>query len=71
MQNLTNAQILVRFYDLCFEYWHPKILSDLARGIRVPMRIDHATVYGDFGHFARVLIDIDLANKLPQSLILD
>ncbi|KAF3449124.1 hypothetical protein FNV43_RR09849 [Rhamnella rubrinervis] len=32
-QKLTNAQIWVRFYNLNWEFWHPHILTDLARGI--------------------------------------
>lgn len=70
-QKLTNAQIWVWFNDLCFEYWHPKIPNDLALGIRVPLRIDHPTLSRDFDHYVCVLIDVDLATKLMQSLILD
>ncbi|KAF3432595.1 hypothetical protein FNV43_RR27335 [Rhamnella rubrinervis] len=34
------------------------IISDLARGIGVPLKIDNATLTGNFGHFARVLVDV-------------
>ncbi|KAK0593385.1 hypothetical protein LWI29_035802 [Acer saccharum] len=67
----SNAQVWVRFYDLSWEYWHPKIISDLARGIGVPLRLDKATVEGDFGHFARVLVDIDVSTVPPSSLLLE
>ena len=59
-QKNTNVQVWVRFYDLPWAYWHPQILSDVARAIGVPLKIDQATINGDFDHFARVLIDIDL-----------
>ncbi|KAK0605024.1 hypothetical protein LWI29_021929 [Acer saccharum] len=67
----SNAQVWVRFYDLSWEYWHPKIISDLARGIGVPLRLDRATVEGDFGHFTRVLVDIDVSTVPPSSLLLE
>ncbi|KAK0576865.1 hypothetical protein LWI29_024624 [Acer saccharum] len=63
--------VCVRFYDLSWEYWHPKIISDLARGIGVPLRLDRATVEGDFRHFARVLVDIDVSTVPPSSLLLE
>ncbi|KAK0581768.1 hypothetical protein LWI29_017716 [Acer saccharum] len=53
------------------EYWHPKIISDLARGIGVPLWLDKAIVEGDFGHFARVLVDIDMSTVPPSSLLLE
>lgn len=55
LQNLTNAQICVKFYDLYFEYWHPNILLNLVCGIKVLLRIDQITLSGDFSHFLRFL----------------
>lgn len=46
------------------EYWHPKILLDIARGIGTPLKIDKATIEGDFHHFARVFVELDLLVKL-------
>ncbi|KAK3192977.1 hypothetical protein Dsin_024287 [Dipteronia sinensis] len=66
-QCTTNAQIWVRFYDLPWEFWHPQIFSDMARGIRIPLKFDRATLEGDYGHFARMLIDVDLSKPLPDS----
>ncbi|PON42039.1 Zinc knuckle CX2CX4HX4C [Parasponia andersonii] len=34
----------------------------------VPLKIDQATLNGDFGHFARVFMDIDLKNHLLDSI---
>ncbi|KAK3222072.1 hypothetical protein Dsin_009097 [Dipteronia sinensis] len=46
-------------------------LISLARGIRVPLLLDRATREGDFGHFARVLVDIDMSTVPPSSLLLE
>ncbi|KAK2638106.1 hypothetical protein Ddye_025901 [Dipteronia dyeriana] len=35
--------------------------TKLARGIRVPLRLDKGTIDGDFGHDARVLVDVDMS----------
>ncbi|PON43415.1 hypothetical protein PanWU01x14_274380, partial [Parasponia andersonii] len=36
----TNAQAWVRFHELPWVYWDRQILSDLARGVEVPIRFD-------------------------------
>ncbi|PON70649.1 Zinc knuckle CX2CX4HX4C [Parasponia andersonii] len=67
-QKTTNGQVWVYFYELPWEFWHPQILSDLARAVRAPLKIDQATLNGNFGHFARVLVDIVLKNLLLDSI---
>ncbi|KAK3222076.1 hypothetical protein Dsin_009101 [Dipteronia sinensis] len=71
LQKYSNAQVWVRFYDLSWEYWHSMIISDLARGIGVPLRLDRATMEGDFGHFMHVFVDIDVSTVPPSSLLLE
>ncbi|KAK3199371.1 hypothetical protein Dsin_022786 [Dipteronia sinensis] len=48
-----------------------KIIFDLARGIGVSLRLDKATIDGDFGHYARVLVDVDMSALLPSSVLLE
>ncbi|KAK3188885.1 hypothetical protein Dsin_028446 [Dipteronia sinensis] len=38
---------------------------------RVPLRLDMATMNGNFGHFALVLMDIDVSTVPPPSLLLE
>ncbi|PON34636.1 hypothetical protein TorRG33x02_352940, partial [Trema orientale] len=40
----TNAQVWVRFHELPWVYWDRQILSDLARGVGVPIRFDDMTL---------------------------
>ena len=70
-QKNTNVHVWVRFYYLSWAYWHPKTLSDVARDISVPLKIDQDNINGDFGHFARVLTDIDLNNPLLDTIQLE
>ncbi|XP_050211774.1 uncharacterized protein LOC126661935 [Mercurialis annua] len=65
-QKSTNTQAWVRLYKLSWEYWHPKILSSIAKGIGVPLKIDNATNAAEFGYYARVLIDVDLSSTVPE-----
>ncbi|PON34731.1 hypothetical protein PanWU01x14_341990 [Parasponia andersonii] len=67
-QKTTNVQVWVHFYELPWEFWHPQIYSDLARTVGIPLKIDQTTLNGDFGHFAQVLVDIDLKNPLLDSI---
>lgn len=39
--------------------------------IGVPLKFDQNTVDGEYGHFARVLIDINLPAALHDSIILN
>ncbi|KAK3212740.1 hypothetical protein Dsin_017446 [Dipteronia sinensis] len=45
--------------------------STNAQVLRVPLRLDKATIDGDFGHYARVLVDVDMSVLLPSSVLLE
>ena len=70
-QKNTNVQVWLQFWDLPRVYAHLQILSDIARAIRVPLRLDQATINGDFGHYARVLVDTDLKHPLLYHIKVD
>ncbi|KAF3432476.1 hypothetical protein FNV43_RR27216 [Rhamnella rubrinervis] len=48
-----------------------RILTDLARGIETPLKIDNTTLLGNFGHYTRVLVDMDLSGFVPEKLLLE
>lgn len=56
----TNTQCWIRIIGLPQEYWRSKIIYAIARGIGVPSSLDDATSNRTFGHYARILVDIDL-----------
>ncbi|KAK3225536.1 hypothetical protein Dsin_005398 [Dipteronia sinensis] len=43
----------------------------MARGIGVPLKFDRATLEDDYGHFACMLIDVDLSKPLPNSIMIE
>ncbi|XP_057770826.1 uncharacterized protein LOC130990623 [Salvia miltiorrhiza] len=61
----------VRIYYLPVECWHPKVIIGINRHIGLPIKIDNASGAGQFGHFARILLEIDLALPLQESLLVN
>jgi len=60
-QRQTHAQVWVRLLELPQEYWMDRTLREIASAIGTPMLIDSATQNRVFGHYARVLVDMDLS----------
>lgn len=46
-------------------------MSDIARGIGIPLKIDKATRNGEFGHYAKVLVKIDVYGKPIGNLMIE
>ncbi|KAL6206463.1 hypothetical protein ACLB2K_023711 [Fragaria x ananassa] len=67
----THAQLWVRLYGLSQDYWHPQHLMEIARGVGTPLQLDRATIEREFGYYARVLVDVDVASDLPSSLMVE
>ncbi|KAL6212117.1 hypothetical protein ACLB2K_017338 [Fragaria x ananassa] len=67
----THTQVWVRFYGLSQDYWHQQHLMEIARGVGTPLQIDKATKDRQFGYFARVLVDVNLADDLPSSVMVE
>ena len=49
----------------------PQLLVDIVRGVRVPLKIDNKTISGDLGHYSGILIGVDLATELLETLMLE
>lgn len=67
-QKQTHSQVWLHFHYLPLEYWQPRTLFEIAGAIGTPILIDENTRNHSFGHYARVLVDINLAGFLPESL---
>ncbi|XP_057791020.1 uncharacterized protein LOC131008143 [Salvia miltiorrhiza] len=62
------SQVWLRIYYLPHELWHPDIVSGLARSAGTPIKIDGSTFLGAVGHYARVLIEMDVTNDIVYNL---
>jgi hypothetical protein len=74
-QKNSSAQVWMRIYGLGHEYWRPKILFAIASSVGTPICTDSNTgkpmLERTFGHFARVLVDIDLTIELKYKVLVE
>jgi hypothetical protein len=67
--------VWVRLYGLSQEYWRKKILFAIASSVGTPICTDSFSgkpmIERTFGHYARVLVDIDLANELRYRVLVE
>jgi hypothetical protein len=73
MQKNTTAHVWVRIYGLSQEYWRPEILFAIASSIETPICTDAIATKPmfdrTFGHYARVLVDMDIS-QMPRYQVL-
>jgi len=65
----TTTQTWVRIHGLAREYWQPITLFEIAGALGNPLTLDEATKKRTFGHFARVLIEVDLNSHLHDRIL--
>lgn len=68
LQKTTKAIVWVHLHGLPWGYWDPTILACFAKGIGEFSQVDSATLDRDYGHFARIAVDVDLASSLPSKI---
>ncbi|WJX83945.1 hypothetical protein P8452_66568 [Trifolium repens] len=75
LQRNTTAQVWVRLFGLAQEYWRPKILFAIASSVGTPICTDALAAKPmfdrTFGHFARVLVDMDLSQPLRYKVLVE
>ncbi|XP_026435201.1 uncharacterized protein LOC113332917 [Papaver somniferum] len=60
--------VWVHYPVLSLEYWDEETLFKLSRALGNPVKVDDATLNYQSGHYARVLVEIDLSKKIPNKL---
>jgi len=70
-QRNTHAQVWIRLLELPQEYWMDRTLCEIASAIGTPLLIDNATSKRIFGHYARILVDMDLSCKLFHEITVE
>lgn len=75
MQQQTTAQVWIRIFGLSQEYWRQRILFAIASGVGTPICTDSITskprIERVFGHYARVLVDLSLAQDLVHRILVE
>jgi len=57
--------------ELPQEYWMEQTLLEIASAVGTPLLIDNATSKHIFGHYARVLVDMDFSKKLYHEIVVE
>ncbi|KAK9279866.1 hypothetical protein L1049_013549 [Liquidambar formosana] len=63
-----HSQVWIRIFGLPQEYWHHQNPLEIARGAGLPLQIDRATLNQIYGLYARILVEIDMSQPLPESI---
>ena len=75
LQSNTSAQVWLRIHGLAQEYWRKKIIFAIASSVGTPICVDSVTskpaLERTFGHFARVLVDLDLSKELKYEVLVE
>lgn len=59
----------MRIYDFPLEYWRPSNIYYIAKGDGLPLKIDERTLAKENSLYARMLIGVDLAEELPERIL--
>lgn len=70
-QTLSHAQLWIRLMHLPQEYWRQTTLFDIASGCGTPISIDKAMQSRLFGHYARILGDVDMSDMLFETVVVE
>jgi len=53
------------------EYWMEQTLREIASAVGTPLVLDNATLKRLFGHYARILVDIDFSKRISHEIIVE
>jgi hypothetical protein len=67
----THAQVWIRLLELPQEYWMDRTLREIASTVGTPLIIDNATSKRLYGHYARILVDMDFSRKLFNEIAVE
>lgn len=68
-QRNTHAQVWIWLLELPREYWMERTLREIASVVGTTLLIDNATSKHLFGHYARILVDMDFIHKLFHEIV--
>jgi hypothetical protein len=57
--------------ELPKEYWREKTLKEIASAVGTPIDLDGPTRNRTFGHYARILVDIDLSKRAYDEILVE
>lgn len=70
-QKQTHVSLWIHLVELPQEYWRERTLKEIASAVGTPIDIDEPTRNRTFGHYARILVDIDLSKKAYDEVLVE
>lgn len=70
-QKQTHVSLWIRLVELPQECWRERTLKEIASAVGTPIDIDGPTRNRTFGHYARILVDIDLSKKAYDEILVE
>lgn len=70
-QRNSHAQVWIPLMELPQEYWMERTLREIANVVGTPLLIDNATTNRLFGHYARILVDMDFTHKIFYQIVVE
>ena len=70
-QKQTHVSLWICLMELPQEYWRERTLKEIASAVGTPIDIDGPTRNRSFGHYARILVDIDLSKKAYDEVLVE
>jgi len=70
-QKQTHVSLWIRLVELPQEYWRERTLLEIASAVGTPIDIDGPTRERKFGHYARILVDIDLSKTTYDEVLVE
>jgi len=57
--------------ELPQEYWRERTLKEIASAVGTPIDLDVLTRNRAFGHYARILVDVDLSKRAFNEILVE
>jgi len=70
-QKQTHVSLWIRLVELLREYWRERTLKEIASTVGTPVDTDGPTRNRTFGHYARILVDIDLSKITYDEILVE
>ncbi|KAF6168316.1 hypothetical protein GIB67_018156 [Kingdonia uniflora] len=62
--------VWVRFPGLDMEYWEEESLLAISTTVGNPVHVDPATLKGNTGFYASVMVEVDFAKPIPNKVLI-
>lgn len=67
---ISKMPVWVKLYNLPLHFWHYKVLEGIGNNLGTFLKVDNERLSKDIYTFARIYVDVDLSQGLPDHILL-